>query len=76
MVAGKHLHCIIRSKKLHPGVEAKRNWLSDKLFVKKYSFEVVDIFDNEYELLALSFDGTTPKYEIIVNQNLKRKCCP
>lgn len=28
---GEHLCCIIRSKKAHPGVEAKRRWLSDRL---------------------------------------------
>lgn len=27
----EHLSCIIRSKKLHPGVQAKRQWLSDRL---------------------------------------------
>ena len=27
----EHLCCIIRSKKPHPGVEAKRQWLSDRL---------------------------------------------
>lgn len=30
-IADTHLCCIIRSKKLHPGVEAKRQWLSDRL---------------------------------------------
>ena len=30
-LAGEHLCCIIRSQKLHPGVEAKRRWLSDRL---------------------------------------------
>lgn len=30
-LANEHLCCIIRSKKLHPGVEAKRQWLSDRL---------------------------------------------
>lgn len=30
-LADEHLCCIIRSKKLHPGVEAKRQWLSDRL---------------------------------------------
>ena len=25
-LAGEHLCCIIRTKKLHPGVEAKRGW--------------------------------------------------
>ena len=27
----EHLCCIIRSKKLHQGIEAKRQWLSDRL---------------------------------------------
>lgn len=27
----EHLCCIIRSKKAHPGIEAKRQWLSDRL---------------------------------------------
>ena len=30
-LAGEHLCCIIRSKKSHPGIEAKRQWLSDRL---------------------------------------------
>lgn len=30
-LADEHLCCIIRSKKLHPGVEAKQKWLSDRL---------------------------------------------
>jgi GNAT superfamily N-acetyltransferase len=148
-IANQHLCCIIRSKKLHPGVEAKRQWLSDRLkeghvfrkldakatvfieyapletawvpilgdnfyyiyclwvsgeykhkgygktlmeyciadakengksgicmlgakkqkawltdqtFAKRFGFEVVDTTDNDYELLALSFDETKPKF--------------
>ena len=30
-LAGEHLCCIIRSKKPHPGVEAKRQWLCGRL---------------------------------------------
>ena len=30
-LADEHLCCIIRTKKLHPGVEAKRQWLSRRL---------------------------------------------
>ena len=30
-LADEHLCCIIRTKKAHPGVEAKRRWLSDRL---------------------------------------------
>lgn len=40
----------------------QKNWLSDQSFAKKFGFEVVDTTDNGYELLALSFDGTTPKF--------------
>lgn len=153
-LAGEHLCCIIRSKKMHPGIEAKRQWLSDRLkeghvfrklnekatvfieyapletawvpiigdnyyyvyclwvsgsckgkgygrmlmeycladakengksgicmlgankqkawlsdqtFAKKFGFEVVDTTEQGYELLALSFDGTTPGFA----QNVK-----
>lgn len=47
--------CIISSKKKIP-------FLSDKKFMLKYGFEVVDTIGDEYELLALSFDGTKPKF--------------
>ena len=30
-LASEHLCCIIRTKKSHPGVEAKREWLADRL---------------------------------------------
>ena len=30
-IGEEHLCCIIRSKKPHPGVEAKRSWLSEQL---------------------------------------------
>lgn len=30
-LADEHLCCIIRSKKFHPGIDAKRKWLSDRL---------------------------------------------
>ena len=32
-LSDEHLCCIIRSKKPHPGVEAKRQLLSDRLYV-------------------------------------------
>lgn len=44
------------------GAKKQKNWLSDQAFAKKYGFEVVDITDTGYELLALSFDGTTPQF--------------
>ena len=30
-VFNEHLCCIIRSKKFHPGIDAKRQWLSKRL---------------------------------------------
>ncbi len=30
-LANEHVCCIIRSRKAHPGIEAKRKWLSDRL---------------------------------------------
>ena len=30
-LSSEHLCCIIRSKKLHPGVEAKRQWLAERI---------------------------------------------
>lgn len=30
-LSGEHLCCIIRSKKIHPGIEAKRQWLASRL---------------------------------------------
>lgn len=30
-LANEHICCIIRSKKPHPGIEAKRQWLSDRI---------------------------------------------
>lgn len=44
------------------GSEKQKSWLSDQSFAKKFGFETVDTTDNGYELLALSFDGTTPEF--------------
>ena len=44
------------------GAKKQKGWLSDQSFAKKFGFEVVDTTDNGYELLALSFDGTIPKF--------------
>ena len=58
------------------GAKKQKNWLSNQAFAKKYGFETVDVTDNGYELLALSFDGQTPKFtenakkEKIMNQEL------
>lgn len=51
------------------GAKKQKHWLSDQSFVKKFGFEVVDTTDNGYELLALSFDGTTPQF----TQNAKKQ---
>ncbi len=44
------------------GAKKQKGWLSNQAFAKKYGFEVVDTTNDGYELLALSFDGTTPKF--------------
>jgi ribosomal protein S18 acetylase RimI-like enzyme len=44
------------------GATKQKAWLSDQSFAKKYGFEVVDTTDNGYELLALSFDDTKPRF--------------
>lgn len=52
---GKSGICMLGSKK-------QKHWLSDQSFVKKSGFTVVDTTTNGYELLALSFDGTIPRF--------------
>ncbi|MDF2929911.1 MAG: family N-acetyltransferase [Anaerospora sp.] len=52
---GKSGICMLGSKK-------QKAWLTDQSFAQKFGFKVVDTTDNGYELLALSFDGTTPKF--------------
>lgn len=44
------------------GAQKQKAWLSDQSFAKKFGFEAVDTTDNGYELLALSFDGTKPRF--------------
>lgn len=51
---GKSGVCVISAKK-------KKPFLSEKKFMMKYGFKVVDSID-EYELLALSFDGAEPAF--------------
>jgi GNAT superfamily N-acetyltransferase len=51
------------------GATKQKAWLSDQSFAKKFGFEVVDTTDTGYELLALSFDGTTPTFA----QNAKKQ---
>lgn len=59
-VKGKSGVCMLGSKK-------QKSWLSDQAFAKKFGFKVVDTTDNGYELLALSFDGSVPRFA----QNVK-----
>lgn len=44
------------------GAKKQKSWLSDQSFAKKFGFEVADATESGYELLAHSFDGTTPKF--------------
>lgn len=47
--------CIISSK-------TKKPFLSDINYLNKFGFEIVDTIGYEYVLLAISFDGTAPKF--------------
>ena len=58
---GKSGVCMLGSKK-------QKNWLSDQSFAKKFGFEVVDTVKNEYELLALSFNGEKPYFSESVKE--------
>lgn len=51
------------------GAKKQKHWLTDQAFAKKFGFEVVDTTESGYELLALSFDGTMPRF----TQNAKRE---
>ena len=44
------------------GAQRQKSWLSDQSFAKKFGFETVDATGDGYELLALSFDGTKPRF--------------
>lgn len=44
------------------GAEKQKAWLSDQSFARKYGFVPVDRTDYGYELLALSLDGTVPRF--------------
>ena len=43
------------------GAKKQKSWLSDQSFAKKFGFTAVDAA-GEYELLALSLDGTVPRF--------------
>lgn len=51
------------------GAKKQKSWLSDQTFAKKYGFKAVDTTPDGYELLALSFDGTVPRFA----QNVKKQ---
>ena len=61
---GKSGICMLGSTK-------QKSWLSDQSFAKKYGFTTVDTA-GEYELLALSFDGTHPQFA----PNAKKQSIP
>lgn len=44
------------------GAAKQKAWLTDQAFAKRFGFKVVDSTEDGYELLALSFDGTTPQF--------------
>ena len=44
------------------GAKKQKAWLSDQSFAKRFGFQTVDTTDSGYELLALSFDGTVPRF--------------
>ena len=44
------------------GAEKQKAWLSDQAFAEKYGFETVDTTSDGYRLLAISFDGTKPRF--------------
>lgn len=54
--------CLISSQK-------KKPFLADKKFMLKQGFQVADTAGEDYELLALSFNGTKPNF----NANAKRQ---
>lgn len=54
---GKSGVCVISSKRKTP-------FLTDKKYMQKYGFKVVDRIGSEYELLALSFDQSMPTFSI------------
>lgn len=53
--AGKSGVCLL-------GAKRQKTWLTDQSFAKSYGFQSVDTTPGGYELLALSFDGTVPRF--------------
>lgn len=44
------------------GAKRQKSWLTNQEFAKKFGFKKVDETVNDYELLALSFDGIAPQF--------------
>lgn len=64
---GKSGICMLGSNK-------QKAWLSDQTFAKKFGFEVVDTTEQGYELLALSFDGTSPRFaQSVENKGIEKQ---
>ena len=56
------------------GANKQKAWLSDQTFAKKFGFEVVDATEQGYELLALSFDGSSPRFaQSVKNKGIEKK---
>ena len=56
------------------GAAKQKAWLSDQSFAKRFGFETADTAENGYELLALSFDGTKPRFtEAAKRQRIDRQ---
>ena len=44
------------------GADKQKAWLSDQSFAQRFGFTAVDSAPGGYQLLALSFDGTVPRF--------------
>ena len=44
------------------GAQKQKAWLSDQSFARKFGFQTVDTTADGYALLALSFDGSVPRF--------------
>lgn len=44
------------------GAQKQKAWLTDQNFTRQFGFETVDATETGYELLALSFDKTLPRF--------------
>lgn len=53
--------CVLTNKKKTP-------FLTDKKFVQTYGFKTVEVLPGGYELMALSFDGTLPRFAASVSR--------